>query len=181
MTRRIFAILPLCLLIVVVSLPVHAGNTEGQAADHPEPLQVELTIRVGSMEDGKREPRREYDVIAINGQQSEFVSGGRVPIPTTSFNTSNGNEAVPMTAFTYQNVGFSAQLQVWVDGDAIRLDANIEDSHLSEQPAVQERPIIATHQQRVHAILEDGVPLQLTRAQGCDGWDRCTTRSRPRF
>ena len=41
--------------------------------------------------------------------QAEILIGERVPIPTTSFNTSSmiGTNIVPITSYTYQNVGIT--------------------------------------------------------------------------
>ena len=47
------------------------------------------------------------------GEQAEILIGDRIPIPTTSFNTSQtvGGNIVPITSFTYQNVGITVQIE----------------------------------------------------------------------
>ena len=47
------------------------------------------------------------------GERAEILIGDRIPIPTTSFNTSQtvGGNIVPITSFTYQNVGITVQIE----------------------------------------------------------------------
>ncbi|NIM61145.1 MAG: hypothetical protein GTO30_05645, partial [Acidobacteria bacterium] len=47
------------------------------------------------------------------GEEAEILIGDRVPIPTTTFNTSNtiGSSVVPITSFTYQNVGITVRVK----------------------------------------------------------------------
>jgi len=47
------------------------------------------------------------------GEKAEILIGDRVPIPSTSFNTSQtvGGNIVPITSFTYQNVGITVQVE----------------------------------------------------------------------
>lgn len=47
------------------------------------------------------------------GQKAQLVIGDKVPIPTTSFNTSNtvGGSIVPITSFQYQDVGIKIEVE----------------------------------------------------------------------
>ncbi len=47
------------------------------------------------------------------GQKAQLVIGDKIPIPTTSFNTSNtvGGSIVPITSFQYQDVGIKIEVE----------------------------------------------------------------------
>ncbi len=96
------------------------------------------------------------------GEKAEIMIGERVPIPTTSFNTSQtiGGNIVPITSFTYQNVGITLQMEPRVHHNKeITLKMEVEISSLSG--AVQtsggvSQPIIGTRNIKTTIRLRDG-------------------------
>ncbi len=96
------------------------------------------------------------------GERAELLIGDRVPIPTTSFNTSQtvGGNIVPITSFTYQNVGITVQIQPRVHHNKeVTLKVQVEVSQVTgavETSAGQAQPIIGTRQIQTVIRLRDG-------------------------
>ncbi len=96
------------------------------------------------------------------GEKAEVLIGDRVPIPTTSFNTSQtvGGNIVPITSFTYQNVGITVQIEARVHHNKeITLTVQVEVSQVTgniETGGGQAQPIIGTRQIQSVLRLRDG-------------------------
>lgn len=96
------------------------------------------------------------------GEKAEILIGDRVPIPTTSFNTSQtvGGNIVPITSFTYQNVGITVQIEPRVHHNKeVTLKVQVEVSQLSgsvTSPGGFSQPIIGTRQIQTVIRLRDG-------------------------
>jgi general secretion pathway protein D len=96
------------------------------------------------------------------GEQAEILIGDRVPIPTTSFNTSQtvGGNIVPLTSFTYQNVGITLQIEPRVHHNKeITLKVQVEISQLGapvETTGGGQQPTIGTRQVQTVIRLRDG-------------------------
>jgi general secretion pathway protein D len=97
------------------------------------------------------------------GEKAEILIGDRVPIPTTSFNTSQtvGGNIVPITSFTYQNVGITLQIEPRVHhNQEVTMKVQVEVSQIagyvdtgSGQSA---QPIIGTRNIQTTIRLRDG-------------------------
>ena len=98
------------------------------------------------------------------GEKAEILIGDRVPIPTTSFNTSQtvGGNIVPITSFTYQNVGITVQIEPRVHHNKeVTLKVQVEVSQISGQVRSggvngQDQPIIGTRTIQTVIRLRDG-------------------------
>lgn len=96
------------------------------------------------------------------GQKAEILIGDRVPIPTTSFNSSQtiGGNIVPVTSFTYQNVGVTLQIEPRVHHNKeVTLKVTVEFSQVTgvvEASGGFEQPIIGTRQIQTVIRLRDG-------------------------
>ena len=130
---------------------------------------VLVKITLAKQEDGGQKVQKSYEMVCPgDGERSEIGSGYRIPIPTTTFNTSNaaGSSIVPVTSFTYQNVGFSATFRARVLNDGrVSLIGSVEESFPSGSSTSAQGldlPRIAFYQHEVNAVLEDGVGLQTT-------------------
>lgn len=162
--RRI-TVLGIVLLLVSLSLAV-AGN------DNPRMTSVQVTINCGVHKDGKLTDEKTYQLVALaNGSDTRLHSGWRVPIATTTFDTnveSNGG-LVPVTSYTYQNVGFEARLRAHIlDHNQVRLAGSIEDSHEVRIPG-RDSPKIRTLSSAFDAIIAEGKPLETLSMAGPDG------------
>ena len=145
-------------LVLVAAFVV---NLSTFAAEAPGPhTNVLVTLDVGSVENGKDVVLKTYEmVLNANGLAVEMATGARIPIPTTTFDTSNAaaGNVVPVTSFTYQQVGFSANINVGFNEDgSIELRGRIEDSSLTETPAADGRPFIQSMEQSFSLTLLDG-------------------------
>jgi general secretion pathway protein D len=95
------------------------------------------------------------------GERAEILIGDRVPIPTTSFNTSQtvGGNIVPITSFTYQNVGITVQIEPRVHHNKeVTLQVQVEISQVTGvvDTGAQAQPIIGTRQINTVIRLRDG-------------------------
>jgi general secretion pathway protein D len=96
------------------------------------------------------------------GERGEILIGDRIPIPTTSFNTSQtvGGNIVPITSFTYQNVGITVQVEPRVHHNKeVSLRVQIEASQVTGSVPSgtlgQQQPIIGTRQIQTVIRLRD--------------------------
>ena len=96
------------------------------------------------------------------GERAEILIGDRVPIPTTSFNTSQtvGGNIVPITSFTYQNVGITVQIEPRVHHNKeVTLQIQVEVSQIAgsvDTGGGSNQPIIGTRQIQTVIRLRDG-------------------------
>jgi general secretion pathway protein D len=96
------------------------------------------------------------------GEEASILIGDRVPIPTTTFNTSNtiGSSVVPITSFTYQNVGITVRVNPRVHHNKeVTLQVEVEISQLSgevQTSAGQSQPVIGTRTIQTVIRLRDG-------------------------
>jgi general secretion pathway protein D len=96
------------------------------------------------------------------GEKAEIVIANRVPIPNTSFNSSQtvGGNIVPITSFTYQNVGITLQIEPRVHHNKeVTLKVQVEVSNLAgvvDLGTGTSQPIIATRQIQTVIRLRDG-------------------------
>src|SRR5262249_34835209 len=96
------------------------------------------------------------------GEKAEIVIANRVPIPNTSFNTSQtvGGNIVPITSFTYQNVGITLQIEPRVHHNKeVTLKCQVEVSNLAgtvDLGTGVKQPIIGTRQVQTVIRLRDG-------------------------
>ncbi len=98
----------------------------------------------------------------LEGEEGKITIGDRVPIPATTFNTSNtiGGNIVPITSFTYQNVGIIVSVKPRVHHNKeITLELKLEVSSLAgsvEGTGGVKQPIIGTRTVETTIRLKDG-------------------------
>lgn len=98
----------------------------------------------------------------LEGENGKITIGDRVPIPATTFNTSQtiGGNVVPITSFTYQNVGIIVDIKPRVHHNKeITLEMKLEVSSLSGDVAGTggvSQPIIGTRSVETTIRLRDG-------------------------
>ncbi|MDX1632789.1 MAG: cohesin domain-containing protein, partial [Thermoanaerobaculia bacterium] len=96
------------------------------------------------------------------GEKGSLHIGDRIPIPTTSFNTSNvaGSNIVPVTSFQYTDIGIKINIEPRVHHNLeISLKLSVEVSNLAGSVAGsggQEQPIIGTRNIETVIRLKDG-------------------------
>ncbi len=96
------------------------------------------------------------------GEKAEIVIANRIPIPNTSFNSSQtvGGNIVPITSFTYQNVGITLKIEPRVHHNKeVSLKVELEVSNLAgvvDLGTGVTQPIIGTRQIQTTIRLRDG-------------------------
>jgi|GEM_PF-156228 len=95
------------------------------------------------------------------GQKANLVIGDKVPIPLTTFNTSNtiGGSIVPITSFQYQDVGIKIEIEPRVHhNQEVTLKVKIEVSNLGSNVSFngQTQPTISTRTFDTTIRLQDG-------------------------
>ncbi len=97
-----------------------------------------------------------------DGEKASLTIGDRVPIPLTTFNTSNtaGGNIVPITSFQYQDVGIKIDIEPRVHHNReVTLKLKVEVSNLGEfveGSGGQRQPIIGTRTVDSVIRLQDG-------------------------
>ena len=97
------------------------------------------------------------------GQKAQLLIGDRVPIPVSSFNTSNvsGSNVVPITSYQYQDIGIKIEVEPRVHHNKeVTLKLMTEVSNISGYAGVatgqQPQPIIGTRTISSNIRLRDG-------------------------
>lgn len=97
-----------------------------------------------------------------DGETALLHIGDRVPIPTTTFNTSQtiGGNIVPITSFQYQDVGIKIEIEPRIHhNDEITLNLKVEVSNVTDEVAGTQgarQPIISTRAIESTIRLHDG-------------------------
>ncbi len=111
---------------------------------------------------GEAETLAQPQLRITEGEKGNLVIGDRVPIPTTTFNTSQtvGGNIVPITAFQYQDVGIKIDVEPRVHhNNEVTLKLQVEVSELGENVDVgngQKQPKIGTRTISSTIRLKDG-------------------------
>ncbi len=93
------------------------------------------------------------------GEKANLVIGDRVPIPLTTFNTSNtiGGNIVPITSFQYQDVGIKIEMEPRVHhNQEVTIKLKVEVSQLNGNAPGTTQPIIGTRTIDSTIRLKDG-------------------------
>ncbi len=149
----------LCMLSLVAA-PLAAQESGEQRL----PLKnIKVTIRYDTVANGTRMIKTR-EVVAQEGSRARLLIGSRVPIVTTE--AASDDEDGPVTVYTYQNIGFSAELRAMVlSNGKISVEAQIESSQISPETASSGHPVILTYQQQVQVVLDEGKPMHVTRVE----------------
>jgi hypothetical protein len=159
-------LLTLLALALAAAGPALAGD---EAADSESTAykNVLLTVTLTSAPESPEAARQSYQMLVRDGSKAEMISGSRLPIPTTSFNTSSttGGNVVPVTSYTYQVVGLTLRTRARILSDGwISLELSLESSFVSPSPAgkaIPSQPVITTLSQEFSANLTDGATLRV--------------------
>jgi general secretion pathway protein D len=111
---------------------------------------------------GEAETLAQPQLRITEGQKGNLIIGDKVPIPTTTFNTTQtiGGNIVPITAFQYQDVGIKIDIEPRVHhNNEITLKLKVEASQLGDYITVgpgQTQPKITTRNFDSVIRLKDG-------------------------
>lgn len=99
---------------------------------------------------------------STEGEKASLIIGDRLPVPVTSFNTSNtvGGSVVPITSFQYQDVGIQIDVEPRVHHNReITLKVQVEVSRQTGEVTAENapsQPIIGTRKINTVIRLKDG-------------------------
>ena len=150
-------------MLALLAAPVVAQDSEEQRL----PVKnIRLTIRYDTESPDGKKMLKSREIVAQEGSRSRLLIGSRVPIPVSDVSHDAGDGVKPVTTYSYQNIGFSAELRAWILPDGkIGVEAAIESSQISPETAGDSHPVILTYQQNVQVVLEDGKPMDVTRVE----------------
>jgi hypothetical protein len=159
----------LSVLLLVALLPA-AAHEEEQAQEGAGPNLL-VTIIFTQVEDDTPQQEKSYQlVVRAGGRPASVRSGFRVPIPTTNFNMDQEGSSVPVTSYSYQNVGFDANVEADLLRDGrIKLQLRLESSMLisaNDEGGSIVPPTVAALNQNLNLILKAGEPLQVASVDG---------------
>ncbi len=163
MTIRALAAVLLCSFAIT---PLRAEAPAAAPGDN-----IQLTITVTAERDGKVEQSKTFALVCRDGESTQLSVGNRVPIPATTVNPDAGKDAAPVTSYTYQNVGFLADLRCGRLKDGrITVKGGCDDSSLrGTAPGAPGQPIVTTFRQEIDVLLAPGKPLTVARFSDMKG------------
>jgi Flp pilus assembly secretin CpaC len=130
---------------------------------------IQLDFRMGTIEGDTRKVVKSYRLIVASGSSgASLLAGKRIPFPTMDSGLPQNPEGDAATGrpIVYQNIGFATTAEAMIiEGNRIVLRADIENSMVVEVEG-NGLPVVATRQLSVNVILNDGQPLEVTRAEG---------------
>jgi hypothetical protein len=153
-------------LLVALFLTATAAGAQSDAN-----YNVRLTFTAGTLDGTKKEnkvPAKSLSlVVTSDGPPATLLTGSRVPIPTTEIATTDQG-VVPVTSYTYQNIGFSAEVEARILPNGwIEVRASVEDSWI-EPGTEDDHPVVQTRHQRIGVVLQDGAGLEIARSTDAD-------------
>jgi len=105
---------------------------------------------------GEAEVLAQPQLRITEGEKATLLIGDEVPIPVTSFNTSNtvGGSVVPITSFQYKDVGIKIEVEPRVHHNReITLDLKVEISNVGETVKVGETEAITIGTRTVTSVI----------------------------
>ena len=162
MSTRAMALVLFCTLLVAA--PAFAQSP-------PASGNIQVTLSVASERDGKPDQAKSFSLVCRAGEEAHLTVSSRIPIPATTSSTSPDKEVSPVTSFTYQNVGFVAQLKCYgTNNGRIGIKGKVDDASLrGTAPGAPGQPVIATFYQELDVLLVPGKPLTVARFSDVKG------------
>jgi hypothetical protein len=137
----------------------------------PADPNIQVTISVSSERDGKPDQAKSFALVCRAGEEARLNVSSRIPVPATTFNTGADKEITPVASFTYQSVGFSADLKCYgTNNGRIGIKGKVDDASLRGPiPGAPGQPVIATFTQELDVVLIPGKPLTVVRFSDTKG------------
>jgi hypothetical protein len=171
----VFASLALVTALIVAVVPA-AGDTASSLDGHAPNVLVKITL--GKIEDGDRKPLRSYQLLAPgSGAPARLSTTNRIPIPTITMGQDSDGHSTPASSFTYQNIGFQANVRAHVlGGGMVEINADIDDSALYNpadiergKPGQPSAPVVTGVTQSIQAFVTQGTPIVSTLVEDPKG------------
>lgn len=160
--------------ILVTGLPALAQSGD-DAESYTMGKNIRVILRTGDIGEDGTKVNREWTMMARDrGRPASMLMGWRTPIPTAT-TVGEDPDAQPMTSYSYQNIGMSAQVEtVILPNGKVLLVGQFELSGGRDQPPTEatetdDLPVIGTFQQSLNVILEPGKPVRVAEVPDHDG------------
>lgn len=124
--------LALVLLVALPALAQDAPQPRTRPGDDNDNLRFVITV-------ADRDPagaiaEHAVEALLLDGERARLQTGWRIPIPTTTFNTVASGDKVPVTSFSYQDVGVEVSLHCrTVEDGRIRASGEVELSSVDQE------------------------------------------------
>jgi len=117
-----------------------------------------LTYTIAEIDGGKRTSARQYVLLAVAGQKTEFKQGSRMPIEVGTYDVNKASQNIQMQ---YTEVGLNIGCLVTGSPENLHLKTKVEQSSLSEAKSVAgiQDPVIQQAVLDESAELTQGKPL----------------------
>lgn len=164
------AVLAMVLLIIVASsLPAAAQegrNNQSARSRTIKEYTFQLAVSAPGGDGGGR-TLRTIELCCIEREKIKFHCGSKAPIPTTTFNPSEGMDAtgqtIPRISYSYQNLGLQLELRVLQKADSllfVRLEYDLSFVDPREGRQKQsDPPLILSHEMEKIKGLKAGTPV----------------------
>jgi Flp pilus assembly secretin CpaC len=157
------------LIATVFAMTAVMAQSSSSANTGSTGANIQLDFRMGTIEDKTRTVVKSYRLIVASGSSgASLLAGERIAFPTMDSGLPQNPEGDVATGrpIVYQNIGFATTVEaIIIEGNRIVLRAEIENSIVVESEG-NGLPVVATRQLSVNVILNDGQPLEVTRAEG---------------
>lgn len=162
MVRRVSALLVPFLLAAAPQAPA----ADAGAAPAGAHANVSITLTVGRTGGPAGAKEKEYKFLGQEGTLSRILMGFRTPIPTRT--SDEGHADAGSTAYVYQNVGVTADLEAQsISGGRFLVSGQVEISGAREGSSAGDKPpLIGTFQQELHVVVVNGKKVRV--AEGPD-------------
>ena len=166
MRKKLLSGVAVAIIAAMATLTMLGGSWSERTVKAPHII----TLHTGKIVDGQKAAPKTYRLAASD--TARVVVGRRVPFLTSTFRAQESGSVVPLSSYTYQNVGFSAEFRLReVQDGQIHLTGAIEDSSLVQRdpddPASP--PIIETVNHQLSVVLTVGEPLESIVIENPDG------------
>ena len=160
-------------LVALASLPALADETSTKRrGDDKANLLFVITVADEASDGATAESSME--ALLLDGQHARLQAGWRIPIPTTTFNTAAASgERVPVTSFSYQDVGIELSLHARIVEDGrVRASGKVEVSSVDQTGKVSAHspaPRVGTFSYEFDVKLTSGTEATVAEVPKPDG------------
>lgn len=155
----------LSVLSVMASL---AAVASGAAIARSDNVEVVFTVR----SEGAKPPQREYSLVVSPGKSRAVAQKIRVPVQTGQHKTQSADgEIVPVASFSYQVIGFDAEVvaKVGSNDGKIRIEGVLSDERLLDAPVAGAQPTGESTTLSFAVATTPGEPVRIGKVTGKNG------------
>jgi len=169
---RLVLLTPVLVAALLAAGPVLAAE-EDAAAGPPDGgrgadwTRLSVTVREGGG------PARHFELpLRLDGNVSTLHEGGQVALPNAQFPASPKEGVVPVTSFTYQNIGFDLRARARQAADGgIALSGDVKSTRVADGAAPGAPPSFTNYDQTFAVRLRPGATTKVVDRRGGSSGD----------